>query len=58
MDLPSLKIDIDRLNAELDDLARFSDTEPPSVTRVLFSANDLRARAYLRAAGCPARGLV
>ncbi len=35
------------LAAELSTLARFSDTEPPAVTRVVFSDSDLRARKWL-----------
>lgn len=41
-------IDAGRLEAEIEELARFSDTPYPSVTRVLFSESDLRARAWLR----------
>ncbi len=44
----SLTIDIDRLSAEIEELARFSDTPYPSVTRVLFSPVDTRARAWLK----------
>lgn len=44
----SLTIDTERLNAEIEFLARISDTAYPSVTRVLFSAVDLRARAWLK----------
>lgn len=33
---------------ELETLAAFSDTEAPSVTRIVFSEQDLRARAWLR----------
>lgn len=43
-----LKLDGIRLNAELDQLARFSDTDPPAVTRVLFTKPDLEARAFVR----------
>jgi N-carbamoyl-L-amino-acid hydrolase len=41
---------------ELEELATFSDAEPPAVTRVLYSATDLRARTYLKAQ-CAAAGL-
>ena len=44
----SLTIDTERLHAEIEFLARISDTAYPSVTRVLFSAVDLRARAWLK----------
>lgn len=42
------KIEIDSLVAELTTLAQISDTEPPVVTRVVFSEADLRARTYIR----------
>ncbi|SFZ89349.1 N-carbamoyl-L-amino-acid hydrolase [Flaviramulus basaltis] len=35
-----------RLHEELDKLARFSSSEYPSVTRVLYTQNDLEARQY------------
>jgi ureidoglycolate amidohydrolase len=44
----SLTIDADRLNAEIEKLAQFSDTPYPSVSRVLFSPVDTRARAWLK----------
>jgi ureidoglycolate amidohydrolase len=44
----SLSIDTERLAAEIEYLARISDTPYPSVTRVLFSSVDLRARAWLK----------
>lgn len=43
-----LKIDTDRLQRELDDLASISAAPAPVVTRVLFSEADLRARAYIK----------
>ncbi|MGD9694714.1 MAG: M20 family metallo-hydrolase [Thermoleophilia bacterium] len=42
-------VDGARLEAEIEELARFSDTPYPSVTRVLFTEADLRARAWLTA---------
>jgi N-carbamoyl-L-amino-acid hydrolase len=36
------------LRAEIDELARFSSAPAPAVTRVLFSDEDLQARAWLR----------
>ncbi|MGA7243550.1 MAG: M20 family metallo-hydrolase [Terracidiphilus sp.] len=39
---------IDRLISELNALAQISESEPPVVTRVLFSEADLRARAYIK----------
>lgn len=44
----SLQINPHRLTAEIEYLARISDTEYPSVTRVLFSSVDLRARQWLK----------
>lgn len=44
----SLQIDTERLTAEIEYLARISDSEYPSVTRVLFSSVDMRARAWLK----------
>lgn len=44
----SLQIDTERLAAEIEYLARISDTPYPSVTRVLFSSVDLRAREWLK----------
>lgn len=44
----SLQIDTDRLTSEIDYLARISDSEYPSVTRVLLSSVDLRARVWLK----------
>jgi N-carbamoyl-L-amino-acid hydrolase len=46
----------DRLTRELNELAGFSDTEPPAVTRVLYTEADLRARAFLKGL-CSAAGL-
>ena len=45
--MTDLQIDVDRAAGELERLAGFSDAEPPSVTRVLFSECDLEAREYL-----------
>ena len=48
-----------RLVGEIEELARFSDTPYPSVTRVLFTDTDMRARMWLmdrmRAAGLAVR---
>ena len=43
-----IEIDQERLNGEIDALAGFSDSEAPAVTRVVFSEQDLRARAWLK----------
>jgi N-carbamoyl-L-amino-acid hydrolase len=45
-----------QLQQELDTLATFSDTPAPAITRVVFSQQDLRARAYFRGL-CEAAGL-
>src|SRR5467141_1828798 len=42
-----LEIDQQRLLAELETLAGFSDAEPPAVTRVVFTPTDLKARAWV-----------
>jgi len=52
-----LEIDQSRLVSEIETLAGISDAEPPAVTRVVFSASDLRARAWLKAL-CVEAGLV
>lgn len=44
----TIQVDRDRLTRELEELARFSDAEPPAVTRVLFTEPDLKARAFLK----------
>ena len=45
-----MKIEIEqkRLDGEIDALAAFSDAEAPAVTRVVFTEQDLRARAWLK----------
>ncbi len=48
MKIPPIHVDCARLSAELEELARFSDAEPPAVTRVLFTESDLKARAFLK----------
>jgi N-carbamoyl-L-amino-acid hydrolase len=45
---PNVEVSLARLSGELEQLARFSDAEPPAVTRVLFTKPDLEARAYLK----------
>jgi ureidoglycolate amidohydrolase len=42
-----LEIDSERLQQWIDRLAHFSEAPPPAVTRVLFSDEDLAARAWL-----------
>jgi len=43
-----IEIDHEKLNHEIDSLASFSDSDPPAVTRVVFSEQDLKARAWLK----------
>ena len=47
MTRPDIAVDIPRLTAELDKLARISDAEFPAVTRVLFRKPDMDARKWL-----------
>ena len=51
-----LEINQDRLNSEIEELAAFSDADPPAVTRVVFTPTDLKARTWMRAR-CEAAGL-
>lgn len=51
-----LQIDQQRLLSEIEALAAFSDAPAPAVTRVVFSPNDLKARAWL-SARCTDAGL-
>jgi ureidoglycolate amidohydrolase len=44
------------LQSELETLATFTDAPPPAVTRVVYSATDLRAREYVKGL-CSAAGL-
>jgi ureidoglycolate amidohydrolase len=43
-----IQVNSARLAAELDQLASFSESPPPAVTRIVFSAPDLRARAWFK----------
>jgi ureidoglycolate amidohydrolase len=52
----NITIDRDRLLSEIEALASFSDAEAPAVTRIVFTAADLKARAWLRAL-CEETGL-
>jgi N-carbamoyl-L-amino-acid hydrolase len=49
-------LSLDRIMAELSALAQISESDPPVVTRVVFSEADLRARAYVKSL-CAAAGL-
>jgi N-carbamoyl-L-amino-acid hydrolase len=51
-----LEIDGERLLAEIEALASFSEAEPPAVTRIVFSPTDLKARAWMKAR-CEESGL-
>src|SRR6202162_2667365 len=44
----NLAVNQDRLLAEIDALASFSDSEPPAVTRIVFTPTDLKARAWMK----------
>jgi N-carbamoyl-L-amino-acid hydrolase len=44
----TIDVDAERLAREIDALAAMSDAEPPAVTRVVFTEQDLRARAWLK----------
>ena len=41
-------INEDRLQSEIDELALFSDSEAPAVTRIVFTDTDLKARAWMK----------
>jgi ureidoglycolate amidohydrolase len=45
----NITIDRHRLLSEIEALASFSDAEAPAVTRIVFTATDLKARAWLQA---------
>jgi N-carbamoyl-L-amino-acid hydrolase len=53
-----MKLEIDRLQltSEMEALASISDALPPAVTRIVFTATDLKARAWLKAR-CEEAGL-
>ena len=52
----NITIDRHRLLSEIEALASFSDAEAPAVTRIVFTATDLKARAWLLAR-CEEAGL-
>jgi ureidoglycolate amidohydrolase len=41
-----MEVDSNRLQSEIEELAKISDAEPPAVTRVVFSETDVRAREW------------
>lgn len=43
-----IQIEVNRLSAELEQLAKFSDMPAPAVTRVVFSGVDRQAREYVK----------
>ena len=45
---PRLRIDINTLQREIDELSLISQEPPPVVTRILFSESDLKARAHVK----------
>jgi ureidoglycolate amidohydrolase len=48
MTQPQVQVNVARLSGELEQLARFSEVEPPAVTRILFTDADRQARAFLK----------
>lgn len=52
----SLSVNRERLLAEIETLASFSDAEPPAVTRIVFTPTDLKARAWMKSR-CEEAGL-
>ena len=52
----SLIVDQSRMLSEIDALASFSEAPPPAVTRIVFTAVDLKARAWMKAR-CEEAGL-
>ncbi|KAL8225704.1 hypothetical protein R6Q57_018261 [Mikania cordata] len=46
--IPSFAVDSLRLQKQIDELSTFSDSPAPSVTRILYSDNDVMARRYIK----------
>ncbi|XP_077248107.1 ureidoglycolate amidohydrolase isoform X2 [Tasmannia lanceolata] len=44
----SISVDTETLQKQIDELSTFSDTPAPSVTRILYSENDVLARRYIK----------
>lgn len=44
----TISVDQERLASEIEELAAFSDAEPPAVTRVVFTPTDSKARAWMK----------
>jgi ureidoglycolate amidohydrolase len=55
--MKTIKVDIKKLQREIDALALITEAAPPVVTRVLFSESDLRGRAFVKNL-CREAGLV
>jgi len=53
----NLSVDQDKLMAEIEALASISQAEPPVVTRIVFTAADIKARAWLKTR-CEETGLL
>src|SRR5690242_18503660 len=45
---PMVDVDSGRIQSELEALARWSEAEPPAVTRVVFTEEDIRARTFVK----------
>ncbi len=52
----NVAVNAERIVEELEELAAFSDTHPPAITRIVFSEADLAARAWLKEK-CASAGL-
>ncbi|XP_041007652.1 ureidoglycolate hydrolase [Juglans microcarpa x Juglans regia] len=46
--LSSLSVEMESLQKQIDELASFSDTPAPSVTRILYTEKDVLARRYIK----------
>src|SRR5262249_54484670 len=51
MSMPTIEVDIDRLIFELESLAMASSTEPPAVTRIVYSEPDRAAGTLIKQLG-------
>jgi N-carbamoyl-L-amino-acid hydrolase len=45
---PKVEVDSGRVQAELERLARWSEAEPPAVTRVVYTEEDIQARKFIK----------
>ncbi|XP_043717482.1 ureidoglycolate hydrolase isoform X1 [Telopea speciosissima] len=46
--IPSISVDVETLQRQIEELSTFSDTPAPSVTRILYSEKDVLARRYMK----------